>query len=362
MATPPLLDCAPPHLAVCPDPADGARHPGLGLMAHADSTHSDHDYESLPSSFDQLRLPQDTSVYAHIEPAEEDEADSPPYVPENSELVPDVMKHSLTGAMPAGQRVHMLKIDSQGYALVMSDGGEEAQQPQTPDPGPGYFQLTPTHSATWPAIPCDYEVPVPARTSSSSTYTSSLPPIPSPGHPHTSPGHPHTPPVHLHIPPLTRQAALTTPPDGSRGSDRPHIMPRRSSAEEEREAKRDSVSSHHPSSRFSTASSGQGENRDSVFESSSEVVREQQEQEGGEGGEMAELEKAGKKREDEGVGSREQVGKQQRRRKIYEVENRVRTKSYPDPFQKPWTENGTRRKYRSMRMLISFNEESQTVV
>ena len=266
---------------------------------------------------------------------------------------------------PAGQRVHMLKIDSQGYALVMNDGGEESQQPQTPDPGSGYFHLTPTHSATWPAIPSDYEVPVPVRTSSSSTYTSSLPPIPSPVHPHPSP-------LHLHVPPLIRQAALTAPPDGSRESDQPqphHLVPRHSSsAGEEREAKRDSVSSHHRSSRFSTASSGQGENRDSVFESSSEVVREQQQQEeeeeeeGGKEEEVGELGKAGKKKEDEEVGKREQARKQQRRRKIYEVENRVRTKSYPDPLQKQWTENGARRKYRSMRMLISFNEESQTVV
>lgn len=87
VATPPQLDSVLSPLA---NPVGGAalmRPPRLGLMPHADSSHSDHDYESLPASFDQLRLPQpqDTSVYAHIEPAE-DEAESPPYVPENSEF------------------------------------------------------------------------------------------------------------------------------------------------------------------------------------------------------------------------------------------------------------------------------------
>lgn len=55
----------------------------LGLKG-VDSSGSEHDYESLPSSFEQQHPEDSFSVYAHIDSLEED-PDSPPYVPVNGE-------------------------------------------------------------------------------------------------------------------------------------------------------------------------------------------------------------------------------------------------------------------------------------
>ena len=49
------------------------------------------------------------------------------------------------------------------------------------------------------------------------------------------------------------------------------------------------------------------------------------------------------------------------KQKIYEVENRSRTKSYPSPVLKPLGEDSHIQKARTMRMRISFNQDSQTV-
>ena len=79
--SPPLggTSCFP----TCPLPP---RPPRLGLL-ETDSTESDHNYESLPSSFDPLRSPTKDTVYARIQSPEKGDADTPPFIPENSEYI-----------------------------------------------------------------------------------------------------------------------------------------------------------------------------------------------------------------------------------------------------------------------------------
>ena len=72
--------------------------------------------------------------------------------------------------------------------------------------------------------------------------------------------------------------------------------------------------------------------------------------------------------EEEGGGQGEGGGQQMEARghtrlkqKIYEVVNRSRTKSYPNPALKPLGEDVYKQKAQTMRMRISFNQDSQTV-
>lgn len=71
----------------CPLPSEGAplpqRPPVLGLQLEESPTN--HDYESLPSTFGP-QSPGDT-VYASIPSPVDEEAESPPYIPDNSELI-----------------------------------------------------------------------------------------------------------------------------------------------------------------------------------------------------------------------------------------------------------------------------------
>ena len=71
----------------CPLPPKGAplppRPPTLGLM-RGDSI-TDHNYESLPSTFS-VDSPEDT-VYAHISTPEAGEAQSPPFIPDGGQLL-----------------------------------------------------------------------------------------------------------------------------------------------------------------------------------------------------------------------------------------------------------------------------------
>ena len=63
----------------------------------------------------------------------------------------------------------------------------------------------------------------------------------------------------------------------------------------------------------------------------------------------------------EGEQQTETRGHTKLKQKIYEVENRSRTKSYPNPVLKPLEEGAHIQKAQTMRMHISFNQDSQTV-
>ena len=292
----------------------------------------------------------------------------------------------------------MLKIDSQGYAVVLNKEQEEGQEEShTPDPDASSspFHL-PTSASSQPSA-SDYEVPVLTRMA--------FPAIPSPLHLvpahtdvspsylHTSPTHFQTSPVHTRpspvpvptpvpppsaehatpsvvplpqpqLSPLTRQPAITSPTNTIPLPARPlQILPRAGSVSaEERRESTGSATSFHLAYRISTASSTLGE---SGFESIEELAEEEQaeqrqnegrgEREGGEG-------------ENQPEGSREARGEDMgqigRQMKIYEVENRSRTRSHTNPAQKPLPvlDMAARKlKAQTLRMHISFNEDSQTV-
>ena len=126
---------------------------------------------------------------------------------------------------------------------------------------------------------------------------------------------------------------------------------------DERRDSAESVASYNLTYRFSTTSSALGENmteslRAITEEDLLEAVDQMEKMEG----------------EEEGGGQGEGGGQQMEARghtrlkqKIYEVENRSRTKSYPNPALKPLGEDVYKQKAQTMRMRISFNQDSQTV-
>ncbi|CAI8006116.1 hypothetical protein GBAR_LOCUS4564, partial [Geodia barretti] len=343
------------HFPKCPLPSEGAplppRPPTLGLVMGESVT--DHNYERLPSTFG-VDSPED-SMYAHITTPEA-EPESPPYIPENS------------------QRAQMLKIDSQGYAEVVSKE-EEEEEPKTPDPG--YSPILPLSPASQ-AVASDYEVPVrvaPLPPSPSFLYPSpthshpspirvtspqfsnldkvppSLPlpserqvaplsPSPSPSllHPSATRSHPSPIPVATLMPPfsnldkvppslplpsehtttgpfLRRQGAVAenSQPLPTRSV---RVLPQKEQhSEDTRRDSSGSTASYHSSYRLSNASSGLGE---SMTESLLAIA----EEEGGDG-----VERNGERR----TKTEPVIIKQ----KLYEVENRSRTKSYPNPDTRP---------------------------
>ena len=337
----------------CSLPSEGAplpsRPPTLGLVME-----EDHNYESLPSTFG-VDSPEDI-LYAHISTPEAEEAETPPYIPENSEFCHKRACKSSPCLLP-GQRAHMLKIDSQGYAEVVHKEGEE-EEPNTPDKG--YSPILPLSPASQ-AIASDYEVPV---------RIAALPPSPSLLHPSPTHTHPSPIPVPSPMPPFSnldkvpsslplpseRQASLpctTAGPPLKRQAaiaENPLPLPARSFhvfPQQDRDSldtRRDSsgsTASYHLSYRLSTASSGLGE-------SMTESLRAIAEESGGE----EEFSKPSK--------TDPAVMKQ----KIYEVENRSRTKSYPDPEVRATAARDMashKLKAQTMQIRISFNQDSQTV-
>ena len=282
----------------------------------------------------------------------------------------------------------MLKIDSQGYAEVVAKEDEE-EEPNTPDPG--YSPILPLSPASQ-AVASDYEVPVrqpppspsllhpvasPTPSFSNldkvspslpterqvapqppSTSTSFLHPSPTHSHPSPIPVASPTPPfsnldkVPPSLPlPSERQVSTTASPYLRRQRampENPVPLPTRSyrvlpqkeqhSVETRRESS-GSTASYHLSYRLSNASSGLGE-------SMTESLRA-----------IAEEDVQGDTDSERRTKTEPMIIKQ----KIYEVENRSRTKSFPNSEAGPPAASTHKFKSQTMRMRISFNQDSQTV-
>ena len=289
----------------------------------------------------------------------------------------------------------MLKIDSQGYAEVVSKE-EEEEEPKTPDPG--YSPILPLSPASQ-AVASDYEVPVRVAPSPSFLHPSpthshpsptpvtsppfsnldrvppslSLPserqvaPLsPSPSssllHPSATRSHPSPIPVASPMPPfsnldkvppslpLPSEHTTTGPFLRRQGAvaENPLPLPTRSvgvlpqKEQHSEDTRRDSSGSTDSFSyRLSNASSGLGE---SMTESLLAIAEEE-----------------GVEKNGERCTKTEPVIMKQ---KLYEVENRSRTKSYPNPDARPpAAKDVSKRKLKAqtMRMRISFNQDSQTV-
>ena len=300
----------------------------------------------------------------------------------------------------------MLKIDSQGYAVVLNKEQEEGQEEsRTPDPDTSSSPLhLPTSASSQPTA-SDYEVPmltrmafpgipsplhlVPAHADASPSYLHN-----SPTHFQTSPVHTRPSPVPVPTPvpppsaghatpsvvpqpqqsPLTRQPAISSPitktiPLPARSLQ---MFPRAGSVSaEERRESTGSAASFHLTCRISTASSTLEE---SGFESIEELAEEEQaeqrqnegrgEREGGEGENQPDRQGQAEAQLESREARGEDVGQIGIQMKIYEVENRSRTRSHPNPAHKPLPvlDMAARKlKAQTLRMHISFNEDSQTV-
>lgn len=262
-----------------------------------------------------------------------------------------------------GERAHMLKIDSQGYAEVVH--GEENDETSNLDSERDYSPLDHAQFSNRHAMASDYEVPVriaplsPSLLHSSPTHTKPSPiPVPTPLPPSSSHLNVAQPPVPLPsehktttaAPPLTRQQALSEnplplPARSLQPARSLRILPQGDSQQDTRRDSSDSTASYHLTFRFSTTSSGLGE---SMTESLRAITEE-------------ELEK-----ERETSDSRNSISIEPAviEQKIYEVENRSRTKSYPDRgFVKSPVPGVHKHKAQTMhaKNVISFNEDSQTV-
>ena len=247
----------------------------------------------------------------------------------------------------------MLKIDSQGYAEVVNKEEEEDWEGEPSSPDPGYSPILPLSPASQ-AVASDYEVPVriaPPPPSPSLLHPQLSPiPVPSPMAPFSNLDK--TPPS---LPLPTHSPSTTADPSLRRQrviAENPLPLTARSLSvlpQQERESHdssyRDSSGSevsYHLSFRVSTASSGLGE---AVTESLRAIAEEE--------------------------GAHDQRGQSSSaepaviKRKIYEVENRSRTKSYPEPEVRPPAGRDVaahKLKAQSMnRVHISFNQDSQTV-
>lgn len=244
----------------------------------------------------------------------------------------------------------MLKIDSQGYAEVVNNEREESS---TPD---ALSSPTLPLSQASQAMASDYEVPV----------RIALPPS-SPSLLQTSPSHIHPTPIPVpsptapfsnldRVPPslegkdylsstgpsLRRQAAIAQNPLPLPARSF-HMLPQQDKDSQENRRDSDgSTISYHLSYRLSTTSSGLGE-------SMSESLRA-----------IAEEEKEDGEESDKPSSTEPELIKQ----KIYEVENREnrsRTKSYPNRQTLPLDMASNKMKAQTMRVQISFNQDSQTV-
>ena len=249
----------------------------------------------------------------------------------------------------------MLKIDSQGYAEVVNNE-EEEEEPRTPDPG--YSPILPLSPASQ-AVASDYEVPVrvslpplsPSLLHPSPTHSQFSPiPVPSPVVPLLDkvplPSLPLPSEASSTSPPLTQQAAITNSlPLPTRNL---HVLPQQGKDSlEAQDTRRDSSgsdASYHLSFRLSTASSGLGE---SMTESLTAIAEEERSN-----GIEQVNDKKSQCMEAEII-----------KKKIYEVENRSRTKtfSYPNSGANKDVGSTHKQKAQTMGLHISFNHDSQTV-
>ena len=261
-----------------------------------------------------------------------------------------------------GSRAHMLKIDSQGYAEVVS--GEQEDEASTPDSGPDYSPLDHTQLSTRHAAASDYEVPV--RMAPLSPLSSSLL-HPSPTHTQPSPI-----PVPTPVPPSSATLNVTQPlvplPSEHKSSsaashlirqeamaENPLPLPARSlcvlpqaDSHDSRRDSSDSTASYHLTFRFSTTSSGLGESMSESLRAIAEELGQGQGQEEGR----------------ESSGSNEDKDTAVINQKIYEVENRSRTKSYPNRGAVRSPVAGSHKQKAQtvhIQTFISFNKDSQTV-